>query len=123
MATRSTIAIENADGTVEQIYCHWDGYLDHNGKILLNHYQDRSKVQQLIELGDLSSLDAEIDDCVFYGRDKGEDNVKARRFDNYDDYIVNAQTEEFDYILRNDGKWYWNVGYHGSVVGSVLEMF
>ena len=34
MGTRSTIALEYADGTVEQVYCHWDGYVSHNGLIL-----------------------------------------------------------------------------------------
>ena len=56
MATRSTIALEFADGTVQQVYCHWDGYLDHNGKILFQHYQDPFKLRDLIDLGDLSSL-------------------------------------------------------------------
>ena len=40
MATRSTIALEFADGTVEQVYCHWDGYLAHNGLMLLEHYSN-----------------------------------------------------------------------------------
>lgn len=56
MGTRSTIALEYADGTVEQVYCHWDGYLDHNGKILQEHYSDPFKLQELINHGDLSSL-------------------------------------------------------------------
>ena len=62
MATRSTIAIEYADGTVEQVYCHWDGYLDHNGVILRDNYSDPFKLQQLIELGDISSLGPNIGD-------------------------------------------------------------
>ena len=60
MATRSTIAIEHEDGTVEQVYCHFDGYLSHNGKILQEHYTDRSKVEQLVALGDMSILGNEI---------------------------------------------------------------
>ena len=56
MATRSTIAIEYADGTVDQVYCHWDGYLDHNGVLLRDHYSDPFKVRELMDLGDLSSL-------------------------------------------------------------------
>ena len=39
MGTRSTIAIQKLDGSVEQIYCHWDGYLDHNGTILKTEYR------------------------------------------------------------------------------------
>ena len=27
MATRSTIALEFADGSVGQVYCHWDGQI------------------------------------------------------------------------------------------------
>ncbi len=38
MATRSTIALEFADGTIGQVYAHWDGYLAHNGKMLLEYY-------------------------------------------------------------------------------------
>ena len=73
MATRSTIALEYADGTVDQIYCHWDGYLDNNGNILREHYMDPFKVQRLMDLGDLSSLGPNIGakhdfDCPQIGR-------------------------------------------------------
>ena len=56
MATRSTIAVEHADGTVSQVYCHWDGYLTHNGQILLDHYDTQEKAEQLVSLGSISSL-------------------------------------------------------------------
>jgi hypothetical protein len=60
MGTRSTIALEFADGTVEQVYCHWDGYLEHNGKILAEHYSDPFKLRDLIDQGGISSLGEEI---------------------------------------------------------------
>ena len=59
MATRSTISIVNKrtnEGKGKTIYSHWDGYPAHNGRILLEHYQDKKKVKQLIALGDISSL-------------------------------------------------------------------
>lgn len=129
MATRSTIALEFADGSVQQVYCHWDGYLDHNGKILYHHYSNPFILRDLIDLGDLSSLDTMIGTkhsfdtrhegvCTFYGRDRGEEGVEARRFENIGDYFVNAQREEYDYILRNvEGTptWYvrfYSAGYH-----------
>jgi hypothetical protein len=56
MATRSRIAIENQDGTVTSIYCHFDGYIDGVGKILQENYNTREKMEQLIDLGDISSL-------------------------------------------------------------------
>ena len=56
MGTRSTIALEFADGTVQQVYCHWDGYLSHNGAILQEHYSDPFKLRDLIDQGGISSL-------------------------------------------------------------------
>ena len=126
MATRSTIALEFADGTVEQVYCHWDGYLAHNGQILLKHYSNPFILRDLIDLGDVSSLKPTIGTkhafshfelraeevaeykvltenmTTFYGRDRGEDGVSAKKFKDYEDYVANHQYEEYDYILRND---------------------
>jgi len=119
MATRSTIALEYADGTVGQVYCHWDGYLDNNGKILLKHYQDPFKLRKLMDLGDLSSLRPDVglqhsfDDreagehqCTFYGRDRGESGTEAKSYKDFADYVANHQYEEYEYILRKDGNWY-----------------
>ncbi len=106
MGTRSTIALEYADGTVDQIYCHWDGYLEHNGEQLLESYMDPFVVQKMMGLGDMSSLKEDLDECVFYARDRGESIRRARRFKDFEDYKDNHDFEEFEYILRNDGNWY-----------------
>ncbi len=124
MATRSTIALEFADGTVQQVYCHWDGYLDHNGKILQEHYSDPFKLRELIDLGDLSSLAPSIGsqhafgkapegECTFYGRDRNESGCGPKRFKDYEDYIANHQYEEYEYILRAcGGEAVWFVKCH-----------
>jgi hypothetical protein len=135
MGTRSTIALEYADGTVDQIYCHWDGYLDHNGEILRQHYMDPFKVRDLMDLGDMSSLgpqlgtqhtfdiqakygtpeyeaeaEAKRQVCTFYGRDRNESGVQRKRFVNFEAYKNEHQYEEYEYILRNiDGKGVWFV--------------
>ena len=132
MGTRSTIALEYADGTVEQVYCHWDGYLSHNGKILAEHYMDPFKVQKLMEQGDLSSLSANIgtqhsfndrveDECTFYKRDRNESGCEAKRFASFADYKANHQYEEYEYILRNvNGVATWFVS-EGGAFGSLVE--
>lgn len=56
MGTRSRIGIELRDHTVVSVYCHWDGYVEHNGRILVQHYQNREDVQELIDGGGISSL-------------------------------------------------------------------
>ena len=110
MGTRSTIAIEFADQSVSQIYCHWDGYLDNNGQILRDNYTDPFKVRELIDLGDFSSLRdtvAETKEGAYSQR--GED-CTARRYMNVDEYFAECQQEEYDYILRNvEGKAVWFV--------------
>ena len=40
MGTRSTIAIHNKNGEIKSVYCHWDGYYEHNGVILYNFYKN-----------------------------------------------------------------------------------
>lgn len=119
MGTRSTIALEFADGTVEQIYCHWDGYLAHNGQILQSNYLDPFKVKELVALGGFSSLSDTVEETAttaYTGR--GEDKC-INEYKNVDEYFDLCQQEEYDYILRNvngiatwfvrcyvtDGKW------------------
>ena len=144
MGTRSTIALEYADGTVEQVYCHWDGYLEHNGQILLKHYSNPFILRDLIDLGDISSLKPTIGTkhafshfelraeevaeykvltenmTTFYGRDRGETGTSAKKFASYEDYLLNHQYVEYDYILRNDnGVAVWFVCDHD---GAYVEL-
>jgi len=137
MATRSTIALEFADGTIGQVYCHWDGYLAHNGKMLLEYYSNPFIMRDLIDLGDLSSLRPTIgtkhpfshydmedmtlveyshlykDMTTFYGRDRGEVGSEARYYNDINDYFNKCEHQEYDYILRNiDGKAVWFVCDH-----------
>jgi hypothetical protein len=60
MATRSYIGKLNPDNTVSYIYCHYDGYLKHNGEVLNEHYTTEQKIDDLLSLGDISFLDEEI---------------------------------------------------------------
>ena len=100
MGTRSTIAIEFADNSVSQVYCHWDGYLDNNGEILNKEYMDPFKVRDLVDLGDFSSLRdtvAETKEGAY------NDDSPARRYKDADEYFDCCQQEEYDYILRSVG--------------------
>lgn len=127
MATRSNIGILNENGTVDYIYCHFDGYIKHNGQILSEHYNSEAAVRDLIALGDLSILGPEIGEqqdfndikshkdewCLAYGRDRGESNTEARTC-SYVDY-TKEYFEEYIYLftpgkgwtVREDGVSYW----------------
>ena len=112
MATRSTISIHQIDGKIKTVYCHWDGYYEHNGVILYNFYNTPEKVKELISYGDISSLGTEIGDkhefgkifyygCTFYHRDRDED----LRIDEYSE-IESIFEEEYNYIfVEETGEW------------------
>ena len=113
MGTRSTIALEFADGTVEQVYCHWDGYLEHNGQILAKHYMDPFKVRDLIALGGFSSLDTTVEATKSTAYTQSGEDLDINKFIDFEDYVDNHQYEEYDYILRQvDGKAVWFVADH-----------
>ena len=138
MGTRSMIAIQNPyNKTVRAVYCHWDGYLEHNGAILQKHYAASPKVNNLIALGDLSSLRPEIgiqhafssldvpkaeqeaydkehgNSCTFYTRDRGED-APFKVFDTLskacDHYTWSDYFYCFKYSKADDyqsGEWHY----------------
>ena len=105
MATRSRIAIENQDGTVTSIYCHWDGYISGVGKTLFENYH-LLKTEQLIALGDISSLEDTLEDTVAYARDRGED-LNQTTFDNVPTLFEAGFNSgvEYVYCFTKDGRW------------------
>ena len=131
MGTRSRIGVMHGD-KVKSIYCHWDGYLSFNGRILQEHY-DSAKANHLVALGDLSSLRAEIGEkhafskfdlpaeeveafqtltenwCTFYGRDHGEavEDVAHKVNHTFAEFLEQCDLcgAEYYYIMEN-GQWY-----------------
>ncbi len=107
MATRSLIGIKLGD-YVKTIYCHWDGYPSGVGQTLVNNYTSPSAVFDLLELGDLSSLDATPASCTAYHRDRKEPYgmVEARDVDPDElmsvgnDYGVN-----YVYVYNENNEW------------------
>lgn len=125
MSTNSLIALEYPNGGhVEEIYCHWDGYMEHNGVILYAAYNTFEKVKELVDHGDASVIRRNIgkkhnlDDmgdtqardfnwCQFYGRDRNESNCEARVYENFEDYKKTCRTESYNYLFRADENcWY-----------------
>ena len=143
MGTRSRIGVMHGDN-VKSVYCHWDGYLEHNGAILQEHY-DSAKANQLVALGDLSSLRANIgekhafsqfelpadeveafktlteDMCTFYGRDRGEKGVEFKVAQTFAEFLGQAEGcgAEYYYIMK-DGVWYCGDTYESGPLSKKL---
>ena len=116
MATRSLIGKLNSDGTVTHIYCHWDGYPSHNGVLLQEYWDTPFKVDQLLALGDLSSLGSEIgeqqdfngfrnrDWCMAYGRDRNQSNTGAKTVSR-EDFFGDGDYIDYFYLYNEDFEW------------------
>ncbi|CAB4122961.1 hypothetical protein UFOVP29_120 [uncultured Caudovirales phage] len=116
MATRSRIGIRNSDDSVDSIYCHWDGYPENNGLILVEHYTAEDKIRELMSLGDLSSLGREIgqkhdfdkpankDWCLAYGRDRSDEHCDARHSNTVQEFLDIDCGAEYYYIFHY-GRW------------------
>lgn len=115
MSTNADIVMETEDG-FKSIYLHWDGYPEHAFEVLTNYYTDRSVVEQMIELGDISVLDYSIE-CpeghsfdnripgysVFYHRDRGEDREHTKAV--FCDTLNKCCNNSFTYLFTCDGQW------------------
>jgi len=113
MATRSVIAIRESNRIIG-VYCHWDGDIGHNGKILLENYSDETKLRKLIENGCISSLRKRIgtkhdfnnppkDETTFYHRDRG-DNLSVLSWKDENEMVEDMYDCDYFYLWDN-GQW------------------
>ena len=106
MATNASIAMKTPEGTYVGIYCHWDGYIQHGvGDMLLKNYTTPEDVAKLIEIGDISSLGENLNETVYYHRDRGEayKDVKPLVAETYP-LLMKALRHEYNYLYE-DGQW------------------
>ena len=111
MATRSRIGIQLKDDSVLSVYHHWDGYPEWLGKQLMEHYNTRDKVADLIDGGDMSCCwsnslwGKELPEGEYapeYYSLRGED-CPPRLDKDMEEFF--ADGEEYSYIFRNDN-WF-----------------
>lgn len=113
MGTRSRVAVMHGD-VCKSVYCHYDGYLDYTGRILLAHY-DSTAANMLIARGDNSGVKETIEEMNFYEdrEAQGEDVNEflqstpwsvAHSFEEFLDQVSGCGGEYY-YVMR-DGVWY-----------------
>ena len=126
MSTRSNIVLfDSSINKTTDIYCHFDGYHEGVGATLSEHYNDLDKVKALIELGNISSLYANVapEDgvehsfskkaegvTVAYGRDRNEEGQEAWVSLEYTNIYQIQIDNEFIYIFDVATEtWFTNV--------------
>jgi len=142
MGTRSAIAVVHGTN-IKAVYCHWDGYLSHNG-VILQKYYNSAKANNLVALGDISSLGTDIgeahdvdrltdmctydesgfrSDTNFYGRDRGEEDSEFRTFGSTEEFIENMDRAgcEYFYLMR-EGEWSVSTGKEFTLLSQALVL-
>lgn len=130
MSTRSRIGILKKNGSIESIYCHLDGYPEWVGRKLYRYYNDIDKINSLINLGDISHLESNLepnpelphkfghdteqkDVVVAYNRDRNEDwkfvkPLLSKDLKEFEKYCLDSD-QEYAYLYdENNSKFIWS---------------
>jgi hypothetical protein len=142
MSTRGRIGYELPDHSVVSVYCHWDNYPAGTGKTLVEHYQNREDVQELIDGGSMSSLRTRgtwklytplrdengeyINDAAghlmyendrepqpLYHSERGDGEDPSHT--SFDKFVSGDSGEEYAYLFDLNGNW--KAWYIGSIEG------
>jgi len=136
MGTRSRIGVMHGD-KIKSVYCHWDGYLSHNGRMLQEYY-DSAKANYLVALGDVSSLQPNVvipegvahsfdepaeDITIFYSRDRKEENTEFKVALTFAEFLeqCNNCDAEYYYLMR-DGVWYCGDTYGSTDISNKIAV-
>ena len=126
MGTRSRVAVMHGN-VCKSVYCHYDGYLDYTGRILLAHYNSTA-ANLLIARGDNSGVKETLEEMNFYAdrEESAEDRAliaasgieleEVNEFLESTPWLVSHTFEEFldqvqgngceYYYVMRDGVWY-----------------
>jgi hypothetical protein len=133
MGTRSRIGIQLSDESILSVYCHWDGYPEFNGVKLVENFNTREKVKELIDGGDISSLwtnERWSNDLLDRHRDvygpqyysqRGEDCPPRLDANKYD-YLANGEEYAYIYTLNNEWVCYNRYQFEDNRMPEVVEI-
>jgi len=118
MGTRARIGIQLNGNSILSAYHHWDGYPEWLGKVLVEHYNTKEKVEALIDGGDMSvcwtddtfrNSDGKIEKKEEFGpqyySERGEDCPPRFDEDIFDFISEKENNEEYAYVWTVNNKW------------------
>ena len=107
MSTRSNIAYEE-DGVVKVAFCRQDGYLDHTGRMLFDHYNSFEKAKELVDLGSYQSIKPDVESI---GKNSGSLshhlNTRTDTYRSIRSYMYHVDAQEIEYIYMWEKKMWW----------------
>lgn len=137
MATRSFIGYCE-DNKIVGVYCHYDGSISHNGKILCQYYNDINKIKELVKLGSLSCLEKNIypteehsfnkpqdNVTIAYHRDRGDNDISIHNFSSLEqlkNYIDNYYLDNVYIFYLNEWHYIQNINKNNITFMKVEDM-
>ncbi len=103
MSTRSEIARINSDGTVNEMYCHFDGYFSGVGKDLISLCNNQKKVNLLFSS---SNIEEGIDEVSEALENSIEEEEITPNYSSIDDFVNHYKDDVFIEFL-----YIWIPGY------------
>lgn len=92
MSTRSEIARINFDGTVNAMYCHFDGYFSGVGKDLINRHNNQKKVNLLFSP---TNIEEGIDEIPEVLENTIEEDESLPKYSCIDDFVNHYKDDVF----------------------------
>ena len=117
MGTRSRIVLDRSENfkacNLMSMYCHYDGYMEYTGKMLLDKYNDEIKVEYLItHVGGYASCLKETKEQT---KEESVHNAPIKYFDSEEQLMEYCDDSDLEFIyLFKNGVWY--VSQRNSVV-------
>ncbi len=100
MSTRSNIGILTEQGNVKEMFCGFDGYLQHNGALLLREYNSLKKAAELIRADAIKQLQERVEDCQFNAKKPTETTLEE-----YTNRTMDDDWSEYYYLFDPSKGW------------------
>lgn len=97
MPTRSYIGRLMNDGSVQAVYCHWDGKPSRVGEILFKNY-GLNNIDRLLMGGGIENLKSTPEETEY------QEKVDKVEFKDIKDF--SEQGQEFNYLLLTTDRWF-----------------
>ena len=103
MSTRSMIAIQDAEGACYAIYCHFDGYVSHMGRMLTTYFNSDEKAADLVNEGEVRAIEISAEnEVVLEYFEPAFDKREIEYYDTVVDMLNAFQNSDREYIYLWD---------------------
>ena len=120
MGTASMIGYYNEDGSVTATYCHYDGYIAYNGRLLVESYNTPEKAKAVANAGYLSGLKPDLYESVV----EAVHNEPPVAYDSVEVFAATGDQHcGADYLYLFDGEaWFFTKTYGKNRAFEEVEM-